>query len=506
MDSSTASIVQRQDSSFRPYRHAIALSFILLAGAALRFAALGQESLWADEFHSLANATQPDWRAVCASAWNQGVQAPYFLVLHAFIRFAGQSDVALRLPSALFGTLSILAMYGWARLMFNRRPAPALLAAALLAVSPMHVWYSQEARPYAMQVLIELCALAALIRGFLAKENRRKRFAWLAASAALVILDLESHHFSIFIWGAFLILYALAFWPGRRISGLSACALMILMLGGAIHPMLGILDRLGPRSALQDFFPPSYSPLILIDVLRAQFLGPHGSPLPFWLQCTGIAIGTCLLIRGACRLIQFWCGAMPLGLIPVVGWLAALALPTAISLHHPIIFYGQRYLIIAIPFTTLLLAANGLEVEGPPRRASHILAALAFVILLLLQWSYYPPYYAYKQKHLWNQVGSVLDQQRRPGDAIFVIPERNAGLLARYMRPDANVHGLPMDPEAIKQTLLNQQGTIFIVGYNGLKELQPWLESQGVRRNLRVGIFETHQPGQILWINEYRKQ
>lgn len=495
----------RRPSGHASYRHYLYLFLILILGAGLRFGALGQESLWADEYHSLINASQPDWRAVCASAWNQGVQAPYFLILHAWIRVAGQSDLALRLPSAIFGLFSIFLMYRWGLLIFRKSATQALLAAALLALSPMHVWYSQEARPYALQIMVELCALLALTRGLAEKETSGKNTSWLAVSAVLAILALEIHHFSIFIWAVFLVIYALAFWRGR-LSRNVAWALMALMIAGAIHPMLGIINRLGPRSELQSFLPASYTPAVFIDVLRAQFLGPHWSPLPFWLQVLGIVIGGYLLFHGAWRMIHCRETHQPIAMIPVIGWLMTLALPTAISLYRPVIFYGQRYLIIAIPFSMMLLIANWIDKQGSPRRIVRHLHRLAWLILIILQVSYFRPYYTWKQKHLWNQVGAVIDRQRQPGDRVFVTPERNAGLLAHYMSANADVRGIPMDPNALRQVLSeNLSGIIYIVGYNNLQQFQPWLAAQGIQRNLRIGIFETHQPGQILWINEFRK-
>jgi 4-amino-4-deoxy-L-arabinose transferase-like glycosyltransferase len=130
-------------------RHWI-LAVILIAGGLLRFSGLDQESLWADEYHSLLNAMQPTWRAVSQHAWLQGVQPPYFWLLHGFIQLVSPSDVALRIPSAVCGVMAIFFLYQLGRLLIATRPGFALMGAALLALSPMHIWYSQEARPYAL--------------------------------------------------------------------------------------------------------------------------------------------------------------------------------------------------------------------------------------------------------------------------------------------------------------------------------------------------------------------
>lgn len=81
----------------------------------------------------------------------------YFLFIHFLIPLFGETDFAYRFPSALFGTLSIPLMFVWGRSMgYSVLPQRAgllgLVAAAMLAVSPLSVWYSQEARMYTLLV------------------------------------------------------------------------------------------------------------------------------------------------------------------------------------------------------------------------------------------------------------------------------------------------------------------------------------------------------------------
>lgn len=323
------------------------------------------------------------------------------------------------------------------------------------------------------------------------------------ASAVLVVLALEIHNFSIFIWAVFALVYALAWRPARMLGGRIAGVVALIMLGGLVHPALSILDRLGARSYLQGYLPKSYDWRVIIDVLRAQLLGPHWSPLPFWLQVAGIGLGMLFLIRGAWRLYR---GRQenPLAFyLPAAGWVMTLVVPTAVSLAgKPIIFYGQRYLIIALPFTVALLAGNlaGVEMTWPRRPAAIGLATL-FALFLTLQWAYYPPYYLYRQKHLWDQAGAFVERQRHPGDAVYVYPAYNAGLLAHYMRDGAGVTGLAADHAAVGRALDEAKTKrIFIVSYS---DLRPWLAGLGLAGPVKAALFETHQPGQTLWVVEY---
>jgi len=478
----------------------LALGAVLLVGLLLRLAALGQESLWADEFHSVASATQPTCAGVLAAAREQGVQAPYFLLLHGWIRLAGQSDPALRLPSALAGALGPLALYALALTLFPGRRRLALFAAGLLAVSPMHLWYSQEARPYALQVLCELVTLLALGWALGQAETTRAQgrpptrdaAAWLCAAALLADLGVEIHNYSIFIW---LLCAAATLWAGLRrrslTPGLCALGLLILALG-LIHPLFSICDRLVSRRFL-DFLPPRYGPAVLFDVARAQLLGPFWSPLPFWLQGLGIGLGAVLIVLGLTRLYQN-CQAQPLApLILSLGLFFTLALPTLISFYKSIIYYGQRYLVIGVPFTVLALAAGAGAGRGWRRWLTGALAAA----LLLLQGAYLRDYYAYRQKHTWDSVGAYLALHTSPETRLCVLPARNAGLLRRYLPPGRQVQGVELSDLA--RLTAHAGGPLVLVTYNNLRE---WLLAHGSRGPVDLVLFETHQPGQTLWVHK----
>ncbi len=133
--------------------YAIGLGLTLLA-AVLRFWNLGGPSLWFDEALNVQDAGHPFsaiHRVVLASP-------PLFhYVIRGFLLVFGRDDFWLRVPSALFGTLTIPLAYLLFRRWFG---APAALWTALLwALSPFHIVYSQELRMYS---LVALEALAML--------------------------------------------------------------------------------------------------------------------------------------------------------------------------------------------------------------------------------------------------------------------------------------------------------------------------------------------------------
>jgi uncharacterized membrane protein len=83
----------------------------------------------------------------------------YFLLLKPFIGTATiDLEFRARLLSVIAGALSVPVFIGVVYLWRQQRGA-ALLAGALLAINPLHLWYSQEVRGYAMMLLFGLLTL-----------------------------------------------------------------------------------------------------------------------------------------------------------------------------------------------------------------------------------------------------------------------------------------------------------------------------------------------------------
>ncbi len=154
------------------------LLLIILIGFGLRLLRLGEQSLWYDEGVTwmLSQMQLPSliqWTA-------DDIQPPlYYLLLWATDLLFSDSEWALRFPSALSGTLLIPLLYSLARALSGRRAAglAPLLAAALAALSPLLVYYSQEARMYTLLVFEAALAtylLAKIVTGHLSLVTRQE--------------------------------------------------------------------------------------------------------------------------------------------------------------------------------------------------------------------------------------------------------------------------------------------------------------------------------------------
>lgn len=161
----------------------------------LRLLNLGGKSLWLDEAYNLAavsSSIEASWpRAVWPPVFETHHPPLYYLLLRGWVPF-GYSELSLRLLPALFGTLSVPLLFALSKQLVNRETG--VTAAALAAVSPLMIWYSQEARSYSFATFLGVCAMLAAVRLFQAPGAWRS-----AVFAAALTAALYTHYVSVLL-------------------------------------------------------------------------------------------------------------------------------------------------------------------------------------------------------------------------------------------------------------------------------------------------------------------
>lgn len=171
------------DSAFgaHPAVFASAVAMAVLSGLVLRWYHLGGQSLWFDEGLTAFGASLSSGKII-RYAQSSDFPPLYYLLEHYWTNLFGNSEAALRSLSALAGTLSLPLFYALSKRLM-RNGAAVLLATWLFAFSAMQVWFSREARTYALASLLGLVSLHALVR--LADRPSRPWFALLVLSLAV---------------------------------------------------------------------------------------------------------------------------------------------------------------------------------------------------------------------------------------------------------------------------------------------------------------------------------
>ncbi len=117
----------------------------------------------------------------------------YFVAARFWVLWFGHSVAAIRSLSALFSLLAFPAVY-WLCLELFSSSRVGWFAVALLAVSPFHVLYAQEARPYSLWTVTLLLSIASLLRAI--RLNTKRSWAIYAATA---VLGLYTHLLSVLV-------------------------------------------------------------------------------------------------------------------------------------------------------------------------------------------------------------------------------------------------------------------------------------------------------------------
>ncbi|MEE3370191.1 MAG: glycosyltransferase family 39 protein [Planctomycetota bacterium] len=140
------------------------------------------ESLWLDELHT-GWTVSGAWSDVSGRA-AVGNQTPcYFWFIWIWTRVVGHSELALRLPSLLAGVALIATVY-WVLSRWTTCPWSPALCALLVALDPHMVFFSQEARPYALVQLVGLLQLLCFIHLSVGPSKPGLRTAFIATTLA----------------------------------------------------------------------------------------------------------------------------------------------------------------------------------------------------------------------------------------------------------------------------------------------------------------------------------
>jgi len=183
------------------------LLLILLVSAGLRCYRLDYQSFWNDEIITYDDSKHQLSRII-SNPYDPNIPPLYYLITH-FIMDLGDKEWILRFPSVLFSVLSVFLFYLVLNNWLGRKHG--LMGALVMALSPFHIWYSQEARPYALLILLSLLSLWLL--QLLTKNPRQRglRIAFVVASAA----TFYCHTVAIAFIG-FLVIYVLLVTPRDR--------------------------------------------------------------------------------------------------------------------------------------------------------------------------------------------------------------------------------------------------------------------------------------------------
>jgi mannosyltransferase len=407
-----ASLPRRRGRSLAEAARARSAAFWIVAGlialgAALRFATLGLQSYHHDEIVTASRVLRVGFgHAMDAVGFSESAPPLYYALAWVWTQLTGTSEWGLRSLSALAGVATIPVAYLIGRELRGR--ATGLLAAALVAVNPMLIWYSQEARAYAL--LAFFCALSLLycVRALQADpgsgghdptRDKRNFVAWGVFSA----LALATHYFAVFPLAAEVVLLLRR--RGRAtFAGLWIVALMAVLLAPlVIHQMsYGHAEWIGKFTLGHRLWETAAT--FLTGETGDIIGGPERPTLAYVPLALAAAAFALLALRG--RRQEKRAGAVPLA---VAAFTVGVPLLLAIGSAGKDFVLARNLLPALVPF--LLLVAVGLTVRRA-RRLGAVLAALLVAYSLVFSiWVDFDPEL---QRPDWHAVADHLGEPEAP--------------------------------------------------------------------------------------------
>ena len=453
---------------------------LLLLAFALRVYRLDAQSLWYDE---AVTAHVTGQRLAELTRWTaDDIQPPlYYYIVAGWTRLAGRGEWALRFPSAFFGTLTAALLWSAARRLFPGQRAAARAGLLLFALSPLHVYFAQEARMYTLLTFLGLLAGYALLAA--TRSERAARFRWSSAArwwgvfVAAAVATLYTHYFGVMVLAAYGLCWALAWvrqasrraswpqaWRQAMIAVVGAAAIVALYL-----PWLPVMlsryriDRsywqgdLKPGEALRhvaiSFTTGAPETMLEPDAVRL---------LPWFGAAFGLAFVALLARRtardespqvpGTSEVPGTW------GTMTALVLLVILLLPVAVvlGLASRTPKFNARYLMLVSPAYLLILAGGIGALAAPaarsrerPRRfllsTSRRAAALALTVFLcaiagrgvhnwFTDWAF--------TKDQWRELATTVAAQIAPAEAVILL-SGHAWPAWNYYAPDIPAVRLP---------------------------------------------------------------
>jgi mannosyltransferase len=419
-------------------RAAALLSVVLLAALGLRLFHLHDRVLWFDEANSLLIARAGP--AEIIDAVRDDTHSPFYYVILHYWQFIAGGETGARLLSVLAGVATIAAVYSIGCVLAGR--GAGLLAAVFLVVCPLHIWYSQELRMYALQTLFVVLSFLFMVRAL--REQRAVH--WVGYSI-ITALSLYAQYASIYAVIAQNIFVAICFWQDRqklRYWFASQCAVALLFA-----PWLPVFISQTKMAMGSSWLGPLEFGRVLafFSLFSGAYLGdPHGRIVSVAITIAALVVPAVILLRRhesrqTAVLLALWF------VVPVV----LLALQ---SLNQN--RFLPRVLLCTTPPLALLL---GCAITQAGKMVTRAVVVLAGIVMLFANLYALRNYYFSENRWVKSdlrEASSKLAKEFQPGDVVIHITESSFRPFQCYLG-DGVAQGM-IDPPVYQPHLFRVTG------------------------------------------------
>lgn len=382
------------------------IGLVLLISLALSFWRLSFVTLWSDEFISVRTISLP-WGSIFLGQYVRELHPPfYFLVLKLWITLFGEGELAMRLLSVVFATVSLVVLFLLVRRLGDWRAAAG--ATLLVAVSPLYVYYATEIRMYSLLVCLSLLAFLCFV---LFSDGTRYPNTMLLLLFVCVTLTFYTHYFGVLTAvgiGCFSLVRLVVNRERRQVYVLAT----LLLCAGMFVPVVRFI-LLPQMERYTSSFPLTADRLLRPDIILALLSGNGQTrfDLHDMLQILS------LLAVGAGAAALAISGRRP-QLAAMIGFITISGL-IALAINTRGVFVVPRYLLHVNLFAFVLAACSLIRTERPLGNWLNLsgLALIAVMTVAGLN--------SAVRRDLpfpdWQQVAQTIEQVRTPGEPVVIM-------------------------------------------------------------------------------------
>jgi uncharacterized membrane protein len=391
----------------------IGILLILIIAVILRIIYLGKQDIWFDEFFSIEQAGKD-----ILYLWSNQLIYPnppvYYNLLHFWLILFGKSIIAARAFSASWGILLIPSLYYIGSKLCSWRVG--LYAAILIAISPFHIYYSQEARMYSLLAFLGLFSIFFFYSAIIKVKTKY----WFGYTF-FTIVALYVHNYSFFLVLGQIIFYFI--FSRRRILKFTICEMLIFAL-------YTYRLSLFPKQIALGLNPWINVPHLkdLVNTFQHYVLLSWHMPLTTQIKVVLpilVIIFGFLFIKSMC----FGKDNVPfnLRLFLLICLFCCIIIPFLTSLYIVPLYVAGRYEIIAYPIFVLMIAIGISTLRKSIARKSLI----AIIVVLSLTTLY--NYYFLFQKSNIKSVSTFISKNASKND-ILVFTNLTLGPFLYYQK------------------------------------------------------------------------
>jgi len=435
---------------------------LILLATLLRVVGIDSKSLWMDEIATVLDA-RLNWIEFVENRTSWDYPFLFFYLVKASTAFS-ESELCVRLPSLFAGVLSVVVLYRVSVALFSKHVA--LVSTFLMAIFPLSIYYSKEARPYSFLILFDLLGRLWALMAVL----KRKRYAWYLLIGTYFVGILTTYFvglsmINVIIWILLLQLYQIL----KRESSLNALVADYLRIFLASCVAIGLFWWLW-YPEFSEFYQARLSgggKTLTYLALFQQYQRIVDVDFPLLNNLLGVglvALGV-VLSRKYVRVTFLITGLIGSFLVYQVTGVQATR---------------TRYYLHIVPYILIAISISVVKAWSWTKKRWHLSRKIAFLLLIAASifvsaaWIAQLPHTLLSEKMNYEDGAHFIEERLLPGDVI-VIQSMDGGQYGYYFSNSAQDRIIDLLPEEMRIRCLGGQRVWFtgsnILNSTGKKQL-----------------------------------